>query len=73
MAFEAPITSMHASREYGMGDAFFSPVEPRVVGWVLLEFKTAVPADELCRACFDGQYPIAIPPEQAKLLNLEEK
>lgn len=46
MAFAAPIMSMQASREDGMGDAFFSPVEPRVVGWVLLEFNTAVPADD---------------------------
>ena len=33
---------------------------------------TQVPADQLCRACFDGRYPIAIPPAQAELLNLEE-
>ncbi len=33
---------------------------------------TQVPADQLCRACFDGNYPVAIPPAQAELLNLEE-
>lgn len=33
---------------------------------------TQVPADQLCRACFDGKYPVAIPPAQAQLLNLEE-
>jgi len=32
---------------------------------------THIPADSLCRACFDGRYPVAIPPAQAKLLNLE--
>ena len=34
---------------------------------------TQVPADNLCRACFDGKYPIAIPPAQAELLHLEAK
>ena len=33
---------------------------------------TQVPADQLCRACFDGKYPNSIPPAQAELLNLEE-
>ncbi|MHA6512531.1 amidophosphoribosyltransferase [Tessaracoccus sp. Z1128] len=33
---------------------------------------TLVPAQHLCRACFDGQYPVAIPPAQAELLSLEE-
>lgn len=46
MAFAAPVMSMPVSREDGMGDAFFSPIEPRVVGWALLEFNTAVPADD---------------------------
>ncbi|GAA4891871.1 amidophosphoribosyltransferase [Tessaracoccus lubricantis] len=32
---------------------------------------TTVPAGNMCRACFDGKYPVAIPPAQAKLLNLE--
>lgn len=31
---------------------------------------TAQPAEQLCRACFDGQYPIPIPSEQVKLLQL---
>ena len=31
------------------------------------------PATELCRACFDGRYPIAVPKGQAELLHLEEK
>ncbi|MDF1487121.1 amidophosphoribosyltransferase [Tessaracoccus caeni] len=34
---------------------------------------TTIPADQLCRACFDGKYPIGVPPEQAKLLQLEER
>lgn len=34
---------------------------------------TTIPADQLCRACFDGHYPVGIPPEQAKLLHLEER
>ncbi|MBB1508617.1 amidophosphoribosyltransferase [Tessaracoccus sp. MC1756] len=45
------------------------------LGYISLEGlteATTVPADNLCRACFDGKYPVAIPPAQAKLLNLEE-
>lgn len=43
------------------------------LGFVSLEAMTAattVPADRLCRACFDGRYPIAVPKEQAKLLGI---
>ncbi len=45
------------------------------LGYVSLEGltkATTIPADRLCRACFDGVYPVPIPPEQAELLNLEE-
>lgn len=45
------------------------------LGFVSLEGlteATQVPAENLCRACFDGRYPIAIPPAQAELLQLEE-
>ncbi len=44
------------------------------LGFVSLEGlteATTVPAERLCRACFDGQYPISIPPEQAKLLGIQ--
>ncbi|AQP43806.1 amidophosphoribosyltransferase [Tessaracoccus flavus] len=34
---------------------------------------TQLPAENLCRACFDGDYPVAIPPAHAELLNLEVK
>jgi len=46
------------------------------LGYISLDGLTAatqVPADQLCRACFDGQYPVAIPPAQAELLKLEER
>ena len=46
------------------------------LGYVSLDGLTAattIPADRLCRACFDGSYPVPIPPEQAELLNLEDK
>jgi amidophosphoribosyltransferase len=46
------------------------------LGYVSLEGMTeatTVPADNLCRACFDGNYPVAIPPEQAKLLGIQQK
>ncbi len=45
------------------------------LGYISLEGlteATRIPADQLCRACFDGRYPIAIPPAQAALLNLED-
>ncbi|GAA3883323.1 amidophosphoribosyltransferase [Tessaracoccus defluvii] len=45
------------------------------LGYISLEGlteATRIPADRLCRACFDGRYPIAIPPAQAALLNLED-
>ena len=32
---------------------------------------TSVPAENLCRACFDGAYPVPIPPAQAELLHVE--
>ncbi len=44
------------------------------LGYVSLEGLTAatrIPAGRLCRACFDGSYPVAIPPGQANLLHLE--
>ncbi len=37
-----------------------------------LTAATEIPAPQLCRACFDGSYPIGIPPGQAELLHLEE-
>ncbi|HSO70004.1 MAG TPA: amidophosphoribosyltransferase [Arachnia sp.] len=46
------------------------------LGYISLEGLTEathVPADNLCRACFDGNYPVAIPPAQAELLRLEER
>ncbi|HMR49349.1 MAG TPA: amidophosphoribosyltransferase [Arachnia sp.] len=46
------------------------------LGYISLEGlteATTIPADQLCRACFDGKYPVGIPPEQAKLLHLEER
>jgi len=45
------------------------------LGYVSLEGLTAsthIPAGQLCRACFDGSYPVAIPPGQAELLHLED-
>ena len=33
---------------------------------------TSVPADKLCRACFDGVYPVPLPPEQQLGKNLLE-
>lgn len=48
MAFAAPVMSMPAARDDGIGDALFTLVEPRAAGWVLLEFDAAapVPADD---------------------------
>lgn len=46
------------------------------LGYVSLEGltkATTIDADRLCRACFDGHYPVPPPPEQAELLHLEEK
>ena len=45
------------------------------LGYVSLEgltVATRIPAGQLCRACFDGSYPVAIPPGQAELLHLED-
>ncbi len=45
------------------------------LGYVSLEgltVSTHIPAGQLCRACFDGSYPVAIPPGQAELLHLED-
>lgn len=45
------------------------------LGYVSLEGltdATHIPASQLCRACFDGSYPVAIPPGQAELLHLED-
>ncbi|MGV8846006.1 amidophosphoribosyltransferase [Tessaracoccus sp.] len=45
------------------------------LGYVSLEgltTSTHIPAGQLCRACFDGSYPVAIPPGQAELLHLED-
>ncbi|MBO0891379.1 MAG: amidophosphoribosyltransferase, partial [Acidothermales bacterium] len=33
---------------------------------------TTVPADRLCRACFDGQYPIPLPDENRRGKHLLE-
>ena len=44
------------------------------LGYVSLDRLTEAtthPAERLCRACFDGEYPVAIPPGQAELLDLE--
>ncbi len=44
------------------------------LGYISLEGLTAateIPAERLCRACFDGHYPVEIPPAQADLLHLE--
>ena len=46
------------------------------LGYISLDALTEAthrPAAELCRACFDGRYPIAVPKGQAELLHLEEK
>ncbi|TRY20019.1 amidophosphoribosyltransferase [Tessaracoccus rhinocerotis] len=46
------------------------------LGYISLEGltrATTIAPDNLCRACFDGNYPVGIPPEQAELLKLEEK
>ena len=43
------------------------------LGYVSLDAMTeatTVPASQLCRACFDGHYPISIPKEQGKLLGI---
>lgn len=34
--------------------------------------STGVPKKRLCRACFDGKYPVHVPAEQARLMHLEE-
>ena len=46
------------------------------LGYISLDALTEAthrPAADLCRACFDGCYPIAVPKDQAELLHLEEK
>ncbi|MDO5736595.1 MAG: amidophosphoribosyltransferase [Propionibacteriaceae bacterium] len=46
------------------------------LGYVSLEgltTSTHIPAGQLCRACFDGSYPVAIPLGQAELLHLEDQ
>ena len=43
MAFAAPVMSMPAARDDGIGDALFTLVEPRAAGWVLLEIDAPVP------------------------------
>ena len=46
------------------------------LGYISLDALTEAthrPAAELCRACFDGCYPIVVPKDQAELLHLEEK
>ena len=46
------------------------------LGYISLDALTEAthrPATDLCRACFDGRYPIAVPKGQAELLHLEEK
>ena len=46
------------------------------LGYISLDALTEAthrPAADLCRACFDGRYPIAVPKGQAELLHLEEK
>ncbi|TXH34016.1 MAG: diguanylate cyclase [Burkholderiaceae bacterium] len=43
MAFAAPVMSMPAARDDGIGDALFTLVEPQAAGWVLLEFDAAAP------------------------------
>ncbi|MDR1710735.1 MAG: amidophosphoribosyltransferase [Propionibacteriaceae bacterium] len=35
--------------------------------------STGIPKRRLCRACFDGDYPVQIPPERVIQLGLEEK
>jgi amidophosphoribosyltransferase len=45
------------------------------LGYISLEALTEsvhVPADQLCRACFDGRYPIPLPPEHELGKNLLE-
>ncbi|MDR1767729.1 MAG: amidophosphoribosyltransferase [Propionibacteriaceae bacterium] len=35
--------------------------------------STGIPMRRLCRACFDGEYPVHIPPDRVAQLGLEEK
>lgn len=43
MAFVAPVMSMPAARDDGIGDALFTLVEPNAAGWVLLEIDAPAP------------------------------
>ena len=43
MAFAAPVMSMPAARDDGIGDALFTLVESQASGWVLLEFDAPAP------------------------------
>ncbi len=57
-------------------DDICSSIGADSLGFVSLDGMTqatTVPADKLCRACFDGNYPVAIPPQQAKLLGIQPK